>query len=116
MQNLQYLEYLNDLDNDSTVHGETTVGINFKNELVITYHYFNDEYHKYDKKTIAIVDEYDTMTLAKHLKVDLPQLTEKLRIKLGSTRFYCDPDQAEYIFSEVLDFIIDHGLRFKLVD
>ena len=44
------------------------------------------------------------------------RIVEKLRIKLGSTRFYCDPDQAEYIFSEVLDFIIDHGLRFKLVD
>lgn len=114
MDFLQYKVYLNDIDDDCSVHGETTVGVNFKNELVVTYHYFNDECHRYDQKTTAVVDEDDTIILAQRLRVEVPELPEKLNEKFGSNAYYCNPDEAEAIFTNVLDYIIEVGLRFKL--
>lgn len=50
MDFLNNKEYLNNIDDDCSTHGETTVGINFKNELMVTYRYFNDECHRYNTK------------------------------------------------------------------
>ena len=88
MDFLQYKVYLNDIDDDCSVHGETTAGVNFKNELVVTYHYFNDECHRYDQKTTAVVDEDDTITLARRFRVEVPELPEKLNEKFGSNAYY----------------------------
>ena len=114
MDFLQHKSYLNNIDDDSTTHGETTIGINFKNELVVMYHYFDDECHQYDTKNIAIVDEEGTMTLAQRLGIQLSELPAKLNEKFGSNAYYCNPDEAEAIFTNVLDYIIEVGLRFKL--
>lgn len=50
MDFLNNKEYLNNIDDDCSTHGETTVGINFKNELMVTYRYLNDECHRYNTK------------------------------------------------------------------
>ena len=114
VDNLLFKTYLNDLDNDSSIHGETSMGINHKKQLVIIYDYIHDEPHYTSEKTIAIMDEEDTRALAQELKVELASLTDELAEKFRSHQFYCSPDEAHYIFSEVLNYIHSVGLRFHL--
>ena len=114
MDFINHKAYLNNIDDDCCVHGETTIGVNFKNQLVVCYHYFNDENHQNAEKNIAIIDEEDTKTLAKMLKVKTEEVPAALNDKFGSRAYYCNPDEAEAIFGNVIDFIIEAGLRFKM--
>ena len=56
------------------------------------------------------MDEDDARVMAWRLRVELSELPAKLNEKFSSTAFYCNPDEAEAIFTNVLDYIIEEGL------
>ena len=74
---------------------------------------------QFDEKRInythsAIVDEEDGKVMARHLNVSYADLPQALYDEFGDTTGVLVPSEVEYIFKNVLDYILDCGTKYKL--
>lgn len=87
--------------------------INYKKELVIEYVTTNHK-TEIESKKLAIVDAEDTEKMAAYLNVAIEQLPQQIWEECGEVSDICTPSQINGIFKDVLDYILDCGVRYVL--
>ncbi len=102
-------------DADLPVVASVFVLINETDEFVVEYRFEHDKAPKHSFLKKAIVDDEDTRSMAAHFRVeveDLPALfDERCGLAYDSTA-----SEAERIFQESLELILEAGVRFRLRD
>lgn len=117
MKDITYLMTI-DADSSSDYWFAVTIERTEAQELIIKYQtkYKGDEPNFYEKGSThqAILDAEETKLLANHLNVELSELTTFFSEEFddsGTCAHACD---GEYLFADILDFILDCGAKYKL--
>lgn len=109
---LEYEVTILDSDGDLPIGGYIAASINSNRELQIKYQI--SDYEKDKSKTIvAVVDEDNTVAMAKYLGVRTTELPQEIKNEFGGPSGICVPSEVEKTFKEVLDFILDCGVKYK---
>lgn len=87
--------------------------IDVRKRLVIEYRYEYDHKPSYNFEKRAIVDSLDTQQMAEYYKVSIEQLPNLLFDKCGVI-YASTPSEAEGVFKEALDVILDAMVHYKL--
>ena len=80
-------------------------------QLVVCLSYY--EFDNKEHKRYAIVDKDDTATLAQSLGLDVTGLPEMLCDEYKDD-YSWSPSEVEAIFQDVLEKILDHGVKYHL--
>lgn len=99
-----------DLEIVSTIDAE----YNSKSNLVIEYYCINYEKRRKVIDYTATVDKENTEKLAKRLKVNPIDLPQAIYDEFGDSTGVSRLSDIEYVFKEILDFIPDCGVKYKL--
>lgn len=97
-----------DLEIVSTIDAE----YNSKSNLVIEYYCINYEKRRNVIDYTATVE--NTEKLAKRLKVNPIDLPQAIYDEFGDSTGVSRLSDIEYVFKEILDFILDCGVKYKL--
>ena len=108
------IEELIEVDNDAPYSYWVSVEVTEKQEMIIELEYKNFENHAHDYKQQAIVDSENTAIISNHLQVQLSSLTEYLHEEYYHSISYNEGEDAEGLFADLLDFILDCGAKYKL--
>ena len=100
-------------DGDLPFYDCVLAEINYRKQLVIEYT-TQDYKTEAESKMLAIVDSEDTAKMAAHLNVPIEQLPQCIYDKCGDWRDTCTFSEVKGIFKDVLDFILDCGVKFVL--
>ena len=103
-----------EVDNDAPYSYWVSVELTETKEMIIELEYINFENHAHDYKQQAIVDSENTAILSNHLHVQLSDLTEYLHENYYHSIKYNEGDDAENLFADLLDLILDCGAKYKL--
>lgn len=87
--------------------------INYRKELVIEY-ITTDYRTEIESKKLATVDRDDTAKMAAYLNVPIEQLPQRILDECGDTSDVCTPSEIKDIFKDVLEYILDCGVRYTL--
>ncbi len=102
-------------DADLPIVASVFVSINEMNELVVEYRFEHDQVPKRNFLKKAVVDDVDTRSMAAYYHIRLEELPalfdERCGIAYDSTAM-----EAERIFQEALELILEAGVRFHLRD
>ncbi len=101
-------------DEDLEIVSTITAEYNSKKNFVVEYYCIN---HEKGRKVIdytATVDKENTAILAKRLKVDPINLPQVIYDEFGDCTGTSRLSDIEYVFKEILDFILDRGVKYKL--
>ena len=101
-------------DNDLEIVGTIVSGFDYLNNLVVEYGFEDYRSGGKDYSYYAIIDEDDAKVMAKHLKVPLSSLPKVLYDEFGSFSDILVPSEVEGIFSDILNFVLDCGAKYKL--
>lgn len=99
-----------DLEIVSTIAAE----YNSKNNLVIEYYCINYEKKRKRIDYTATVDKANTEKLAKHLNINPINLPQVIYDEFGDSTGASRLSDIEFVFKEILDFILDCGVKYKL--
>ena len=103
-----------EVDNDAPYSHWVTVELTDKQELILELEYKNFENHAHDYKKQAIVDKENTAIVTNFLQIQLSDLTEYLHEEFYHPIWYNEGDDAEGVFADLLDLILDCGAKYKL--
>ena len=101
-------------DEDLEIVSTIDAVYNSKNNFVVEYYCIN---HEKGRKVIdytATVDQENTAILAKHLKVNPVDLPQVIYDEFGDSTGISRLSDIEYVFKEILDFILDCGAKYQL--
>lgn len=102
-------------DSDLPFEAAVYATINYFNELEIEYCFTDDRHHEKNFTRKATVCKEDTITMARYLHTTVEELPKTLFESCGSA--YCSStSNAELIFQETLNTIIDTGVTYNLHD
>ena len=104
-----------DSDNDLEIVGTIVSGFDYLNNLVVKYCF--EDYRRGGKDYCysAVIDEYEAKVMAKYLKVPLSSLPQTLYDEFScSFSEILVPSEVEGIFSDILNFVLDCGAKYKL--
>ena len=100
-------------DGDLPFYDYVIAEINYRQQLVIEY-ITQDCKTEAESKMMAIVDSEDTAKIAAHLNVHIDQLPRYIYDKCGDWRDTCTSSEVKGIFKDVLDYILDCGVKYEL--
>lgn len=100
-------------DADCSTQATIYALIDVRKRLVIEYNCKYDNKPSYDFEKRATVDSYDTQQMAEYYKVSIEQLPNLLFDKCG-VAYDSVPSEAERVFKEALDAILDAMVHYKL--
>lgn len=103
-----------EVDNDAPYSYWVSVEVTEKQEMIVELEYQNFENHAHDYKQQAIVDSENTAIISNHLHVQLSDLTEYLHENYYHSIKYNEEEDAEGLFADLLDLILDCGAKYKL--
>ena len=103
-----------EVDNDAPYSYWVSVEVTEKQEMIVELEYQNFENHAHDYRQQAIVDSENTAIISNHLQVQLSDLTEYLHDKYYHSICYNESEDAEGLFADLLDLILDCGAKYKL--
>lgn len=103
-----------EVDNDAPYSYWVSVEVTEKQEMIVELEYQNFENHAHDYRQQAIVDSENTAIISNHLQVQLSDLTEYLHDKYYHSIYYNEGEDAENLFADLLDLILDCGAKYKL--
>lgn len=102
-------------DNDLEIVGTIVSGFDYLNNLIVEYRFEDYRSSGKDYNYSAIIDEDDAKVIARHIKVSLSSLPQVLYDKFGcSFSEILVPSEVEGIFSDILNFVLDCGAKYKL--
>lgn len=90
-------------------------GFDYLNNFVVQYDFEDYREGGKDYTHSAIVNEEDGMVMARHLKVSYADLPQALYDEFGETAGTSVPSEVEDVYKNVLDFILDCGAKYKLM-
>ena len=103
-----------EVDNDAPYSYWVSVEVTEKQEMIVELEYKNFENHAHDYKQQAIVDSENTAIMSNYLQVQLSDLTEYLHDEYYHSICYNEGEDAEGLFADLLDLILDCGAKYKL--
>lgn len=91
----------------------SSVSMTTKSLVVLLEH---DDYDEpdYAYKVYATVDKRDAMGMARRLNVSLTDLPAVIFKRYGEASNVFVPSEVEATFKDILDFILDCGVRYRL--
>jgi hypothetical protein len=108
-----YSKIIAEADGDLPFGDCVSADINYRKELVIEY-ITTDCRIEIESKKLATVDRDDTAKMAAFLNVPIEQLPQRILDECGDTRGVCTPSEIKGIFKDVLEYILDCGVRYAL--
>lgn len=111
---MEHERLLMETDSDLEIVAMVSAGINERGELVIEYEFEDYEDERRNFKRIAIVDRQEALLMANSLNVQVTDLPDELYEELGEVGGVGVPSDAEGLFADVLDFILDCGAKYNL--
>lgn len=100
-------------DEDLEIVSTIVAGYDFRNNFVVKYT-CKDYQRGEEKGYTAIVDEQNAKVMARFLKVELTKLPEALYDEFGDCTGISTLSDIEYVFKDILDYILDSGAKYKL--
>ena len=107
-------EFFVESDNDQPVVASLGAAVNKFGEFVVEMEKERYGRRSRTEKTLAVVDREDARELAKALGVGEDELSRALNGHFGEVGRNLSVADVEKLFGEVLDFILDHGVRYRL--
>lgn len=107
-----YSKIIAESDGDLPFGDCVSADINYRKELVIEY-ITTDYRTEIESKKLATVDREDTAKMAAFLNVPIEQLPQRILDECGDTSDICTPSEIKGIFKDVLDFILDCGVKYE---
>lgn len=101
-------------DEDLEIVSTIEAGYDYRKNFVVKYYCINYEKRRKVIDYTATVDEEDATKMAKHLKVDYYDLPKVLYNEFGDCTGTTTLSGIEYVFKEILEFILDCGVKYKL--
>lgn len=101
-------------DSDMEIVAVVSAGTNVKGELVVEYEFEDYEDEGNNFKKIATVDKDQALVMAGYLGVEVKDLPGELYDEFGELQGVGVPSDAECVFADVLDFILDCGAKYDL--
>ena len=108
-----YSKIIAETDGDLPFGDCVSADINYRKELVIEY-ITTDYRTEIESKKLAIIDAEDTAKMAACLNVPIEQLPQRILDECGDTSDICTPSEIKGIFKDVLEYILDCGVRYTL--
>ena len=110
---VNYSKIIAEADGDLPFGDSVSAEINYRKELVIEYTY-TDYRTEIESKKLATVDREDTAKMAAFLNVPIEQLPQRIWEECGDSSDICTYSEINGIFKDVLDYILDCGVRYVL--
>lgn len=101
-------------DGDLEAVASVVAVINEKGELIVEHDFedYEDEGNNFTKT--ATVDAEEALKMAQSLAVEVNELPGELYDEFGEIAGVGVPSDAECVFADVLDFILDCGAKYNL--
>lgn len=80
--------------------------------VVLEYSYSEDA--SLNHKTTAVIHKDNAYALAKRLKINLLELPDYFAKKFDRDSFFNDVSDVEALFAEVIDFLLDEGITYRI--
>ncbi len=107
-------ELIMESDNDLPICSLITASFDGLQGLAVTLEHEDYEEPEYAYQVQATVGKEDVRLMAQNLGVSPPSLPSFLSSRFGNTSGTIAPSEAEAVFKEILDFILDCGARYHL--
>ena len=101
-------------DSDMEIVAIVWAGINERGELVVEHEFEDYEDEGNNFKRTALLDKEETDKMAECLAVEVKEIPDELYDEFGESSGVDVPSDAECIFADVLDFILDCGAKYNL--
>ena len=108
-----YSKIIAEADGDLPFGDCVSADINYRKELVIEY-ITTDCRTEIESRKLATVDREDTAKMAAFLNVPIEQLPLRIWEECGDSSDICTPSEIKGIFKDVLEYILDCGVRYVL--
>lgn len=107
-------EIIAESHDDLPIWSSVTVG--FEDDKSLTVLLEHDDYDEpdYAYRIYATVDKHDALDMARRLNVPLTALPSIIFKRYGDTSNLSVPSEVEAAFKDILDFILDCGVRYRL--
>ena len=102
-------------DADMPVEAAVYAMINDFREFVIEFRLDDDRHRSNSFCKQAVVDRDETIDMARHLNIKVEELPARLHEVCGVS-YDSTVSHAESVFQEALEFILDCGARFNLIE
>lgn len=107
-------EWIAQSDDELEIWASVTVGFDSEKELAVKLEFVDYEDEEKSSFVFAFVSFNDAYDLAKRLNVRLTELPKAIKRQCGRSSTTLLPSQVEKCFKEVLDFLINCGIQYKL--
>ncbi len=111
---MEHERILIETDCDMEIAAVVWAGINERGELVVEHEFEDYEDEGNNFRRTALLDKEETAKMAECLAVEVNDLPEELYDEFGELSGVGVPSDAECIFADVLDFILDCGAKYSL--
>lgn len=101
-------------NDDLEIWSSITVWESPRQELIVQLEFIDYDNRDRDRKTFATLDRDETRLLADQLHLSAEALPQALFDRYGDTSNSAVPSEVEALFQEILNFILDHGARYRL--
>ena len=101
-------------DGDLEAVASVTATVNANGELVVEHDFedYEDEGNNFTKT--ATVEKEEALKMAESLAVEVKDLPDELYAEFGEMAGVGVPSDAECVFADILDFILDCGAKYSL--
>ena len=101
-------------DGDLEAVASVVTAINENGELVVEHDFedYGDDGNNFTKT--AIVEKEEALKMAESLAVEVKDLPQELYDEFGEIAGVGVPSDAECVFEDILDFILDCGAKYSL--
>ena len=103
-------------DGDLEIVATIIAGYDFMNNLVLQYYCEDYETDCKNPNYVTVVDKEDVEVMAKHLDVRVIDLPQVLYNKFGDSTGVSTLSDVEYVFKEILDYIIGCGAQYRFTN
>lgn len=108
-------EWIAQSDDDLEIWASVTVGFDDGKNLIVKLEYIDYDKKEYSYNRYAIVTLRSACQLAEKLRVSLTALPSALKKRYGCCLSdFLVPSDIVTCFKEVLDFMNDYGIRYKI--
>lgn len=101
-------------NDDLEIGSSITVWESPRKELVVQLDFIDYDDRERDNKVLATLDRDETTLLANRLHLDIGALPTVLFERYGDTSNRAVPSEVEARFQEILNFLLDQGVRYRL--
>lgn len=107
-------QVITESNDDLEIWSSITVWESPRQELIVQLEFIDYTDRERDRKTFATLDRDETHLLAERLHLSPEALPQALFDRYGDTSNTAVPSEVEALFQEILNFILDHGARYRL--